>query len=236
MTLEPGWYGKIPALGDFASRRLKPEFVAGWDSWLQHSIASSRATLGERWLDCYLTSPIWRFALLPGAFDASAWAGLLMASVDKVGRHFPLTLALELDADACPDPLGAALGAQGWYAELERAALAALDLDFTADDLERELSQLPFPPPAPGHDRGIVADLAQWWQAPRAEPLCVDLPSVASLEDAIAGSARRMLSGSGAGRSIWWSVAHGSGAAQLHCVTGLPPEEYFSVLLQGGDA
>jgi type VI secretion system protein ImpM len=234
MTSAPGWYGKIPALGDFASRRLKPEFIAGWDSWLQHSIAASRALLGERWLDCYLTSPIWRFALLPGAFDASAWAGLLMASVDKVGRHFPLTLALEIDPDACPDPLAAALGAQDWYAALERAALAALDLDFSAEDLERELAQLPFPAPPADNDRGI-ANLAQWWQAPRAEPLSLDLPSVAALADTIAASARRVL-GSGAGRSLWWSVARESGATQLHCLTGLPPEEYLSVLLQGGDA
>ena len=99
MALAAGWYGKIPALGDFASRRLSTEFISTWDSWLQHSMAASRATLGERWLDIYLTSPIWRFALMPETVDASAWAGLLMPSVDKVGRHFPLTFALELALD-----------------------------------------------------------------------------------------------------------------------------------------
>ena len=30
-TLIPGWYGKIPSLGDFASRRLPQSFVAAWD-------------------------------------------------------------------------------------------------------------------------------------------------------------------------------------------------------------
>ena len=32
----PGWYGKLPALGDFASRRLEPGWIAGWDGWRCH--------------------------------------------------------------------------------------------------------------------------------------------------------------------------------------------------------
>ena len=30
----PGWFGKLPGLGDFASRRLPDTFVAAWDRWL----------------------------------------------------------------------------------------------------------------------------------------------------------------------------------------------------------
>ena len=93
----PGWYGKIPYLGDFASRRLSQQFILEWDNWLQHSMTASRTMLGPDWLDTYLMSPIWRFVLLPGVIGESVWAGLLMPSVDKVGRHFPLTIAIPLE-------------------------------------------------------------------------------------------------------------------------------------------
>src|SRR5512139_3843786 len=92
----PGWYGKIPNLGDFASRRLPSRFIVAWDDWLQRALASSRAQLGGQWLDLYLTSPVWRFLLMPGVCGSAAWAGVLMPSVDRVGRYFPLTIALEL--------------------------------------------------------------------------------------------------------------------------------------------
>jgi type VI secretion system protein ImpM len=239
MTLEAGWYGKIPSLGDFASRRLPSGFIATWDSWLQHSMATSRVVLGEQWLECYLTSPLWRFALMPGVVDAggaSAWAGLLMPSVDRVGRHFPLTLALELLPADCPDPVATTLAAQRWYGDLERVALAALDVDFTAEDLERELAALPFPlAPAQGDGARAIDDLARWWQGPGSDPLCLDLPSVASLRNTLAATASRIFAGAGDRRSLWWAETQGTGLTQLHCLAGLPPEDYFSTLLQGSD-
>ena len=63
----PGWFGKLPHLGDFASRRLPPSFVRPWDRWLQRGLASARSELGERWLDLYLVAPILRFWLAPMA-------------------------------------------------------------------------------------------------------------------------------------------------------------------------
>ncbi len=96
----PGWYGKLPSLGDFASRRLPAEFINAWDAWLQEVLQATRDALGEGWLDCYLTMPIWRFVLLPGLVGPSGWAGVLMPSVDRVGRQFPLTVAVALPVAA----------------------------------------------------------------------------------------------------------------------------------------
>jgi type VI secretion system protein ImpM len=89
----PGWFGKIPNLGDFASRRLPEGFIRRWDRWLQGGLAQSRGELGEAWIDTYLVAPILRFWVAPGTLGPNAWTGLLMPSVDRVGRHFPLTLA-----------------------------------------------------------------------------------------------------------------------------------------------
>ena len=48
----PGWYGKLPALGDFASRRLPPEFVEPWDRWLAAGLAAWREHDAD-WLDAF---------------------------------------------------------------------------------------------------------------------------------------------------------------------------------------
>ena len=89
----PGWYGKLSALGDFAGRRLPDAFRAACDPWLSQAMAGSRAQLGERWLDVYLTAPVLRFAWAPGVFDAHWWFGVMMPSCDNVGRYFPLLVA-----------------------------------------------------------------------------------------------------------------------------------------------
>jgi type VI secretion system protein ImpM len=121
----PGWYGKMPSLGDFASRRVPDEFVRPWDAWLQEMLQASKDTIGEAWLDHYLVMPIWRFVLLPGLLGPSGWAGLLMPSVDRVGRHFPLTLTVSLTS---VEEMAEVVFSEGeWFAHLENVALSALD-------------------------------------------------------------------------------------------------------------
>lgn len=158
----PGWFGKIPNLGDFVSRRLPDEFVQPWDDWLQRSLRSTRRALGEAWLARYLVAPVRRFWLAPGVLGDTGWAGLMMPSVDRVGRHFPLTLATPADR------LDAVLAARGWLQALDGVARQVLDVDFTADDFEGQLAALgPMAPDAQGtagasppscDDHGSV-----WW-------------------------------------------------------------------------
>ena len=228
-----GWYGKIPALGDFASRRLPAQFVTLWDAWLQHSIAASRARLAEQWLDLYLTSPIWRFALAPGVCGDTLWAGVLMPSVDSVGRHFPLTLVLSV---APPCSLATVLAAQRWYAAVEAVALSALRLDGSLDDLERAIAQLP----VALHGQvdlpqdGAIGALAEWWQSCMAEPLALQLDGALPMEQVADTAMRTMFDATGRGRSLWWSSAPDTGVGCLHCCTGLPPHDYFVALLECG--
>jgi type VI secretion system protein ImpM len=220
----PGWFGKLPALGDFASRRLSSEFIAEWDAWLQRSLAASRRQLGERWLELYLTSPIWRFALLSRACGPDAWAGVLMPSVDNVGRYFPLTIAL---------PLGESLSslrrigaAEAWYASVEEVALSALDDRFTIDALEERLAQLPFPSDAPPADDAIR--LADWWGEP-AEPLALIASRAvcAALADAALGA----MAATGTGRTLWWANARGESSSCVLGYVGLPGESEFAVMM-----
>ena len=71
--------------------------------WLRECLAASRAALGERWLDLYLTSPAWRFVCAAGRLRPAPVIGLMVPSVDRVGRYFPLTLVAELPDDVESD-------------------------------------------------------------------------------------------------------------------------------------
>jgi type VI secretion system protein ImpM len=231
----PGWYGKLPCLGDFASRRLPREFIEPWDAWLQRSLAASRRELGERWLDLFLTSPMWRFALAPGACGREAWAGLLLPSVDKVGRYFPLTIAVPLER--CDADLTEVFAAHTWYAELEKIALAALNVDYAPAELESALAQHPFLSErfAPAQSKA-VGELASWLEVRSAQPRAFVLPRGKSIAAVMDAAARGMFEATTAGKTFWWCISEESGATETHCSAGLPPESYYSVLLGGARA
>src|SRR5687768_7829840 len=228
-----GWYGKIPCLGDFVSRRLPSGFINTWDSWHQHAMAASRAHLGGRWLDLYLNGPIWRFVLMPGACDASTgiWAGVLMPSVDNVGRYFPLTIALPIDSR--PGMMLTVFSTQSWYAALERIALATLNINALPDDLDRNLANNPFPALEPPPQRRDAQELAAWWRASdNGLPKTLVLPTENSLPDLFDAAAEDILTASAAGKSFWWVVPSEGGPGLLHCFEGLPPENHFAVMLE----
>lgn len=225
-----GWYGKIPSLGDFASRRLPTNFINTWDSWLQHSMTASREQLKERWLNLYLTGPIWRFTLMPGICGDEMWAGVLMPSVDKVGRYFPLTIAMPLAPR--PGMMLAAYSAQTWYTALEQHALASLNINTLPEDLDLRLAKHPFPGPLTNIQSIPTQKLATWWQGTsQIAHKTILLPSENALIELFNATTEELLMATGSGKSIWWKVSPYTGKAQLHCFTGLPPENYFSALL-----
>ncbi len=119
-----GFFGKIPSLGDFVTRDLPRNFLDTWDDWLQQSVAASKSALGDAWLNTYLNSPIWRFVLLPGVCGERGWAGILMPSVDKVGRYFPLTFASSLGDGVLPFHVIEA--GTDWFTSAEALALTVL--------------------------------------------------------------------------------------------------------------
>jgi type VI secretion system protein ImpM len=168
-----GFYGKIPARGDFVQAGLPRSFVDPWDDWLQRVIAASRLILSDSWLPAWLESPVWRFALAPGLCGPAAVVGLWMPSVDRVGRHYPLTLAaVARDAEApellrdCVSLLSAA----------EAVGRDALESDLTPEELAAGLAagaSGPFDIPDANADPGLCpSDGALWWTegGPRVAP------------------------------------------------------------------
>ena len=228
----PGWFGKIPSLGDFASRRLPQPFIDTWDHWLQHAMTASRAALGSAWLDVYLNSPIWRFLLLPGVVGDPMWAGVMMPSVDKVGRHFPLTIAVRVEPQA--GSLAAAVAAQEWYAGLEEAALATLDMAFLVDQFEARLAQLPFPQALAQAQDAQTRDLVSWWRAPGTRFRSA-VPAGHTVQHLMLGAATQLLQSMGEGKSLWWHAMAATDVSSLECHSGLPHPDTYASMLHGRD-
>lgn len=209
-----GFYGKIPARGDFVRARLPGGFVAAWDGWLQSVIPASRALLGEDWLPAWLEAPVWRFALDGGVCGADAVLGVWMPSVDRAGRHFPLTLAAVVPGARAESLVGPGAA---WLAVAERAGLDAVTDDTAPERLAAALDAAPAPdaaqaegasadlPSCPGNGRGrgedtpVVSAASRWWTggAPRVAARALALPGLpdgsgfaAMLDDRIRDASR----------------------------------------------
>jgi type VI secretion system protein ImpM len=232
--LEVGLFGKLPSHGDFLRRRASDGFVRVWDMWLQECMAASRASLGDRWLDVYLTSPAWRFACAAGSAGAVPVIGLLAPSVDRVGRYFPLTVVAEVPART--NLVRAVTEASAFFEAAETLVIDALandHLDFEGfdDDVSR-LSTLLDPEgvaPAVALDASSAELLnegaAPAWHIPMGTPR--------HLNAALAEVLWHRLSATQKPLSIWWT--EGSAIVEPSCLflKGLPAADSFAALLDG---
>jgi len=130
-----GAFGKMPSTGDFFRIDPPKGFVAVWDAWLQRGLLEAREALQAAWKTKYYSAPIWRFTLAAGLAGEAAVIGVLMPSIDRVGRQFPLTLV----GEAPDDPMFTHFASPALFAELEDIALATLDDEVTRDDLASRL-------------------------------------------------------------------------------------------------
>ena len=212
----PGWYGKLPWLGDFASRRLEASFIDPWDAWLASGLLALREAAPDSWLDAYLSSPSWRFLLmpgvLPGAAGASGWAGVLMPSVDRVGRYFPLTVVLPLGPRE-PAHSGQMGALWGWLARLDELARDALHDDWSADRLEEELARMALP------DLGAAA--AAGVEPPGGAGLLVECAPGSDAAAQIGSEAQALWAPRATGRA-WWQARPDDAPARLLLSRGLP--------------
>ncbi|MFN0184883.1 MAG: type VI secretion system-associated protein TagF [Aquabacterium sp.] len=234
----PGWYGKLPTLGDFASRRLGADFIEAWDLWLGDRMAGLREQQGEDWLQAYLDSPVWRFTLTPaclGDAQGMAMAGVLMASVDRVGRYFPLTLVAPLPR--LPANAAELEGLMSWLHRLEDVAVDALQDDYTIDQLEAALALMPAPLPAPG----VVAsgtDDAEAGVRGELQRAMEDFARFVSLDavhgratqarllvEAVAGASRGTQGHMVSGKAFW--LCESDQGARLLVTHGMPARESF---------
>lgn len=217
-----GFFGKLPSRGDFIGRHLPKRFLQPWDAWLQAAIAQSKSQLGESWRDFYCTSPIWRFALGAEVCGPSACAGILMPSMDRVGRYYPLAIIAPLTPNwpLLALPFRGAL----WFEQVEHLALDALDRDQLDLDLfSEQVAALDAPRRTDIPPVGTVTGAA--WYCPLPEPLDILQTSTAL--------ASHLLKQGFAQHSLWWTDGSEQIARCLLICDGMPPIVGFAALLAG---
>jgi type VI secretion system protein ImpM len=145
----PGFFGKIPARGDFVSRRPIVAFQPVWETWLATLVTVAREALGEAWPMGWLTAPLWHFLLGAALMPPAGAAGALVASADKIGRMFPFTII----GPALGDASGNGAVCAVWALNVEALILDSLGDEFDPDALDSALAALGPPPPVAGIDR-----------------------------------------------------------------------------------
>ncbi|APG86376.1 phosphatase ImpM (plasmid) [Sinorhizobium americanum CCGM7] len=154
----PGFFGKLPSTGDFVTRGLPASFVSAWDRWISRHLVHRFSHNSPQ------AHPVLRFLIGREVFGPMT--GVVMASTDRAGRPFPLTIA------AAP-PVAAsdiATAAHEWFDALEAAGTSACAGQLDGDGLAAHLSSLPFPAvPAKGN---LVRRMVFWVRG--SEPIEVN--------------------------------------------------------------
>jgi type VI secretion system protein ImpM len=196
-----GWYGKLPARGDFVGRGLPRGWVRTWDAWLQRSMLAASQQLGAAALRerLSLMAP-WQCLVLPQRAGDLAWCGVLVASADRVGRVFPLL----------------------WAESFESVALGSVDLGGLSararglvEWLEQAKAQLT--------PRELEAGAAPWANAALACPEPDDTrpgTDVDGLRSSTPGAA-----------SFWWPVGASAAALAARCEPWPPTDALLLHLL-----
>jgi len=233
-VLAVGFFGKLPPVGDFVRRRVDDELVATWDAWLQESMSASRETLGDRWLDLYLTAPMWRFFAPAGVLDDLPVAGVLFPSVDRVGRYFPFTVFARLPEHS--SGLVVADRCAPWFERVEDLVLAQLEVDgFAVDEIDDALGATSGQLAALIHAMPSHVGAQQFGEVGPRLTGCQHLPLGERID--IGPTALAWL-GQIIGRSVpgavfWWSSGSASVRPSWLITHGLPEPRAFAAMLSG---
>lgn len=225
-----GWYGKLPASGDFVHRGLERAQILWWDRWLQRGVADlGRASRDNE--TAYLRAPFWNFVLPAGLGTGVVQFGCIGPSRDRVGRCFPLALVLCVNVEDYKPELLA--GSAAFYRCLGTSMLGALRHGRNAEQLngslrlaEESINHLLLPAaqlPTSGGGDDILSvlngghDVAPL-TAPRSELGWADLP---------------LYFNEGSVSSYWWTNSVEGAAHQSHIHGGMLNATLFDHLFLG---
>ncbi len=151
-----GCHGKLPALGDFVTRSLHSAVLEQRDGCLQQLVSASRLALGPDWQAGWLHMPAWYFVLGPSVLTDGPYAGVLIPSVDRVGRSYPFNVLSPTRPNGVPSA--------DWQARAEALALEALEGYLDVALLQQRLDRIGCPSHEAGPaDRVLAGESMFWW-------------------------------------------------------------------------
>jgi type VI secretion system protein ImpM len=194
---------------------------------MQEAIANSREQLGDFWLENYLTSPLWRFALTPGICGEHGWAGVMMPSVDRVGRYYPFTMAARLDAKC--NLFLFMEESEAWFARMESLALSCLEDEFQMEAFEQQLRGTGLPnverENQPAQAESVTTALSNAWHA--------NLDEQSSMRTIYPRFLPHLMKKLLFAYSLWWTQGSERISPSLLLCQGLPQIKGASALIDG---
>ncbi|AVL72051.1 type VI secretion system-associated protein TagF [Oligella urethralis] len=133
-----GWYGKLPAAGDFVRRRLSSELVNWWHRWLELGLPSVKEGAAKQSL--FFHAPIWNFALPASHGCDVVQLGCVAPSRDRVGRLYPLLVSLYVPPSYFEPQLIA--GSARFYQQIGKSLLQAVSLGCSVEQFDRSLADI----------------------------------------------------------------------------------------------
>jgi type VI secretion system protein ImpM len=189
------WYGKLPSAADFVGRRMPHAIETAWDHWVRSGMDQLRHEAGASWQAQFLNGPTW-FFMYPTQIQGVLAAGAIAPSMDRVGRHYPITVM----AFSAPQTSRFTDDTQvsRFFSSMRSAVLDARRIPLQIEQMDERVAHLcsPFEPRVPPDDLivGILGDL---------ESASVE-GSAHSHSDCLPGLDWRHLFSAGSETSIWW--------------------------------
>lgn len=214
-----GWFGKLPAVGDFAGRGLPLLLREDVYGWFAAGMARLLDQHGERWQETFQLAPVWHFAINADVWDAHALVGCVAPSRDRIGRCSPLLAMRSIESDRIATHLPPHCD---WSCKVEsmlrRVVGEGLDVESVQYGLKASLATDP-PLAARGACAGgILADLGIGDG---------DRPNGFSWPDLPERFAERK------GRSFWWAEPSPCRPPRQVIHNGVPDAELFELLMAG---
>lgn len=165
MTTVVGFFGKLPAHGDFVRRGLPGAVATSLDDWLQDEFAREDDPAGA----IAALEPV-RFAST-AIVTGQVGLGVIAASSDRVGRSYILAALRLTDHPSGALPASIPATWDDWCGRAEALLTAARGSGWTADDTQTALSatahasavELVADPPFIVSD--LMGETTAWWRS-----------------------------------------------------------------------
>jgi len=215
-----GWFGKLPALGDFTGRELPLALREHIHAWCSDGMGHLTHIYGQTWKPAYQLAPVWHFAMNAHLWDARPLLGCVAPSMDSIGRCSPVLALCSIDAALLRDHLPPC---NRWLYQVEALLRQAICGDVPVNAIQPELqtalaASRSFQPVGESAS-DILADLGI--TADAANPNWFSWPDLAERFNE-----RKQ-------RSFWWAEPSPRQPPRQFIHNGVPDSDLFALLFTG---
>jgi len=214
-----GWFGKLPALGDFTGRELPLALREHLHDWFAQGMGQLTRRHGDHWKAAYQLAPVWHFAMNAQLWDTRPLIGCLAPSMDRIGRCSPILALRSVEAANLPEQLPPH---SRWLYQVEALLRQAIRNDLTVDAIQPEL------------EAALATDTHKQAEGDTAGDILADLgiasggnPNWFSWPDLAERFGERTR------RSFWWAEPSPRQPPRQIIHNGAPDEDLFELLLTG---